>query len=213
MIYKRLFTAFLVIGYTLTSGFLFAQPNRTQNIIFGIGGGFGGGLGGPGISYNLLPGYSGSISPGFMATFEETSTPKFGMGAVVSYSAANMTASNIDYPADPITNRPAGVFNDNIKAKYIGLGARASYHFKGSYRFDPYIGIVGGFTLTSLSSTVSNSQGSYYTHSFYPGMLLGAYAGARIYFSDQFGMWVEAGYSGMPDYLANIGVAYKISRW
>ncbi len=213
MVFRRLFTVVLLAGFFFP-GNSYAQSSNTQNIIYGIGVGYGGGLGGPGISYDLLPGYSGSVSPGFMATCEQTFNKSFGMGAVLSYSGASMSAINIDYPADPLTQRPAGTFNDKITARYIGLGARVAYHFKSrSHKVDTYIGAIGGFTFTSLSSTVSNTQGSYYTHSFFPGMLLGAYAGARIYFSDQFGMWIEAGYSGMPDYLANIGVAYKISRW
>jgi len=214
-LYKRVFTVILITASIGCSSVSYGQANADEKDVFAAGVGFGGGLGGPGISYNLLPNYSGTITPGLLITYEHVFTKQFGIGGMASMANASLTASNLPYAIyDSYGNLiQKGTLTDNSKGTYIGIAARSLFHFKGSDNFDPYVGVIFGYTLTSFSSTVTTSQGSYPESSFYPGILFGAVAGLRFYVTKSIGIWAEVGYSGVPDYLANIGIAYKLTRF
>ncbi|HSY75474.1 MAG TPA: hypothetical protein VK890_01380 [Bacteroidia bacterium] len=201
-------------GQDATGGASSSSPADEMDF-FGLGVGYGGGLGGPGVSYSLLPNYSGTTSLGIMATYEHKFAKQFGIGASFSYASGSYTGNNIPYSIiDPFGNPVAsGNLTNKINASYIGLAARPLYHFKGSKSFDPYAGILFGFTFTSMSSTTTSAQGTYSSSEFYPGILVGAVVGGRFAVSKKILIWLELSYSGMPDYLANIGVAYKLSKF
>jgi len=212
---------FLVIALITNSSICYGQASSEAQAgpspldiknVFGLGMGYGGGLGGPGIGYNLLPGYSGSISPGIMLTYEHTFTKRFGIGASFSFSAASSSVTNVPYTIDTTMHYTSGTFNNSITGTYMSFAARGLYHFKGTKKFDPYCGFVGGVTLTKLNSTVTTIDGTYTSHFFFPGILTGVIVGAKYFFNDTIGAWAEAGYSGAPDYLLNIGVAYKLKK-
>src|SRR6185312_5631734 len=162
----------ICLGQESTERAASPSPLDVKNI-FGLGAGYGGGLGGPGIGYNVMSVYSGTIAPGIMLTYEHTFTKRFGLGASASFSSATVSASNVPYTIDTSQQLTSGTFNDKIHGTYIGLAARGIYHFKGSKKFDPYAGFIGGVTFTKLSSTVTTAQGTYPSHEFFPGILTG----------------------------------------
>jgi hypothetical protein len=185
------------------------KSNGIESDIVGVGITYGGGLGAPLISYDLLPHYSGSTSIGFMGTYEHLYTKSIGIGLNLSYSAASYN-TNISYPAGVFF--PAGSLTDTKKGYYIGIGGRIIYHFKGTKVLDPYIGAITGITLTYLNSntqTPGNNQ-TFHSRVLYGGLLIGALAGLRINVSNYVAIRLECNYSGVPDYLGEIGVTYRI---
>ncbi|HTB07217.1 MAG TPA: outer membrane beta-barrel protein [Bacteroidia bacterium] len=182
---------------------------KETNIV-GIGVGFGGGLGGPGISYDLLPGYTGTMSPGIMATYELKFDRHWGIGLVMSFSSATYTNDNMTYVLDSAGSKYNKTFTDKITATYIGLAGKAYYHFGATGKFDPYGALILGYTFTLSSSNTTYQQVSYPSSSAYPGILVGVAVGARVFLSKKIGIWAEVGYSGVPDYLFNAGIAYNL---
>ncbi len=176
--------------------------------VFGLGVTYGGGLGAPFISYDLLPGYSGGTSIGGMATYEHLFSKKLGLGLAASYSNASYNAV-INYPAG--VSYPAGTVNDTKKGGYIGLGGRFIYHFSG-HRLEPYIGAVSGITLTSLySETYSPGNPTVFTgRVLFGGVLIGILAGIEYHASNYFSVKLECNYSGVPNYLGGISLNYRI---
>ncbi len=184
--------------------------------IMSIGGSYGGGLGAPGISYNLLPNYAGTISPGAVLNYEAKIGLTFGIGTQVTFASANVTGNNIPYNiADPTGNQyAAGTVTDKVSGLYFGVAARPTYHFNLGSRIDPYMGLTLGFTITSESSTISSPTiGSFNTQDTYAGVLLGGFIGMRIYITKNVGIWLEAGYAGIPSYLGNAGVFYQLTHF
>jgi hypothetical protein len=84
----------------------------------------------------------------------------------------------------------------NWRVNYIGVAGRGAFHF-GKYlkeigidedKLDPYLGIVGGFSIVKYDSQYSD----FYTGAG-AGLLFGGYAGVRYYLKDNLGVYVEAG--------------------
>ncbi|HWY99229.1 MAG TPA: hypothetical protein VNY36_09095, partial [Bacteroidia bacterium] len=150
-----------------------------------------------------------------MATYEHKFAKQFGIGASFSFATASYTGNNIPYSIIDPFGKPlaSGNLNNKVNATYMGLAARPLYHFKGTPKFDPYAGLLFGFTFTSMSSSTTSAQGTYNSSEFYPGILVGVVAGGRFAVSKKILIWLELSYSGMPDYLANIGVAYKLTKF
>jgi hypothetical protein len=203
-----LFNSVVVCAQNPSPPAYFKQVNA-----FGVGVGFGGGLGGPGIAFDLLPGYTGTISPGLMLSYEFKFDHHWGIGAVMSFSHATYTNNNMTYTYDSAGSQHSKIFTDQVSATYIGIAGKAYYHFvTKSTKFDPYGALILGYTFTVSSSNTTYQQVSYPSHSAYPGVLAGVALGARLTVSKQIGIWAEAGFSGVPDYLFNAGIAYYLSH-
>src|ERR1700739_2080641 len=206
-IYKRFIKTVLAIVFIVSGFSSYSQykPSFFDQDIISAGAGYGGGLGAAPIAYNLLPNYKGTISPGFVAQYEHRFAEYFGMGVGLTYTGANLEASNVPYSIANPSGTPlaSGTVDDKVSGKYFGLGARPAFHFHLKTKaIDPYVGAFFGITLTSSVSTItSNTLGTFNVNDIYAGILLGAVAGVRVYFSSQFGIWLEAGYSGIPNYL------------
>lgn len=107
-----------------------------------------------------------------------------------------------------------GSSSDNIqvgKWKYSNflLGARGAWHYTAVDKFDLYGGVMLGYDIASSKFTWSDpAMSDHYDapSSSAGGILWGAYAGARYYFTPTYGVNAEVGY-GL-SYL-NIGVSYK----
>ena len=183
--------------------------------VFAAGVGFGGGLGAPGISYNIVPDHSANVAPAIIVSYEHIFEGTFGISGYLNYSSANLSASNLPYSVYNALGSvvQSGTLSDKANGSYINLAARGLYHFKTKDNIELYAGVVFGYSFTTYSSTVTTSQGSYPTSSFYPGIIFGAVAGLRVYVTKQVGLWAELGYSGMPNYLAGVGVAYRLGRF
>ncbi|MBA4851911.1 hypothetical protein [Emticicia sp. BO119] len=87
---------------------------------------------------------------------------------------------------------------DNFRVTYIAIGARGAVHI-GKFvnealsidddKFDPYIGLSGGFRMVKYNDAYSTYYGGTSA-----GIFFGGYAGARYYFKDKLGVYAEAGF-------------------
>lgn len=86
--------------------------------------------------------------------------------------------------------------SSNYRVTYVGIGGRVAAHV-GKYlkdlgiddnKIDPYIGVVGGFRTVKYNDTYS----SYYSGTR-AGIMLGGFVGARYYFKEKMGIYVEGG--------------------
>lgn len=214
-LYKKLIAPVIFVLSLSLSSLAFGQASSDQADMLGLGIGFGGGMGAPGISYNLLPGYSGTNTPNFSLSYERKFSRTFSLGLVADYSGAMYTGNNIPYNiADPNTSQSyTGTVSDKLSGNYFALGARIAYHIKAGDSFDPYVGAILGITLASAIHTITDTTSTFTSHQTYAGILLGACVGARYYISDSFGIWLEVDYAGIPSYLGNIGITYQISHF
>ncbi len=101
------------------------------------------------------------------------------------------------------TNEDLGFFKVNYT--YILVGARAAYHFDlGVDKLDPYAGAMLGYNAASVG--FEPDPGPPFNNITAGGVILGGFAGARYYITDNIGAFAELGY-GLGT--ATIGVAYK----
>jgi len=106
----------------------------------------------------------------------------------------------------PITVGATGIFSTwtwryellwedlHFTFRNIGLGARIMYHFNFARAIDCYIGLSLGYVFQSLSGNISGFGGHIYSNSFF---LWSTIVGARWFFSDSLGIYVEAGASSL----------------
>ncbi len=101
------------------------------------------------------------------------------------------------------TNEDLGFFKVNYT--YILVGARAAYHFDlGVDKLDPYAGAMLGYNVANVG--FEPDPGPPFNNITAGGVILGGFAGARYYITDNIGAFAELGY-GLGT--ATIGVAYK----
>ncbi len=92
------------------------------------------------------------------------------------------------------------------KWNYMIIGARGAYHYNGFENLpelDLYGGAMLGYNSVNYSSDVD--EGSY-GKSYGSGIGLSGFAGARWFFTDQFGAYAELGYGVS---VLNVGATYK----
>lgn len=96
--------------------------------------------------------------------------------------------------------------NSGFKYTHLLIGARGSYHFATTEKFDPYFGILLGYNKVSVGDVGSSSSGSFGTASV-SGALPGAFLGMNYYFTSGFGVHAEIGY-GIAVATAGISFAF-----
>lgn len=141
-----------------------------------------------------------STLPPMSVSFEHGFTDKISAGGLLGY-----VGSKEEYALLGTTS--------TSKYTYITIAARGSYHFYTTDNIDVYGGALLGYNI-GKSKVESLGTGGIYGGS--PGVAAattnvggaawGVYAGARYYFSDQFGAYAELGY-GLS--ILNIGATIK----
>jgi hypothetical protein len=106
------------------------------------------------------------------------------------------------------SSRNYGYLVNDYRVTYIGLGVRGAVHI-GKFvnealsiddsKFDPYVGLAGGFRIVNYNDAYSNYYGGAAA-----GIYFGGYAGARYYFKDKLGVYAEAGFP-----YTSLGVTFK----
>lgn len=186
--------------------------------VISVGVGFGGGLG----SYSI-PGYTTSSGVGINASFEHALSEHWGLGLTISYSSSSLTYNQsgiYDSGGTGVSNfgqnYTYGSESDKYTLSVLGFTVRGYYHFATSAKFDPYVGIGLGYADVSFkfTQTLSPNMPGYNTYEI-PGISIsgvagGAFVGARYYFSDHIGVWLELQYDGYVGNIANLGLAFKL---
>jgi len=112
--------------------------------------------------------------------------------------------------AVPITLGPLAYFSSwdtgGLKYRNIGFGVRGMYHFNIVYQIDTYAGLTLGYVLHSLEVDFGSYLGKEKSNDNY--VLFGANIGARYYFTNFIGAYVEFGLNSSLQF-ASIGVTLK----
>ncbi|MCL2231407.1 MAG: hypothetical protein FWC01_09965 [Treponema sp.] len=89
---------------------------------------------------------------------------------------------------------------------YMAFGGRVAWHFDfGINNLDTYLGAALGWCLYTYEETFTGNTASRTTdRSFF---YYGGFVGARFFFTNNIGVWLEAGYSALT--YASLGLALK----
>jgi hypothetical protein len=100
------------------------------------------------------------------------------------------------------------VYEIDVTYTNIAFGARGMYHFNFLYFFDTYTGLSLGYVLQSATVKTSGSLGGQAaSYDGAPFFLWGLNLGARYFFTDLIGVYLELGYSDLQ--YAGIGLSFK----
>lgn len=127
----------------------------------------------------------------------------FGASFEVGITDAISVGGNFDYLSSDFGN----AFGD-FKFTALYFGARGSYHFNELFeieneKIDVYAGATVGYRSFSWDDDFNDSLGDDYDSALFVGI----YAGARYYFTDSIGAFLEVGDIGSTN--ARLGVTFK----
>jgi hypothetical protein len=98
-----------------------------------------------------------------------------------------------------------GMYTIDVTYRNIGFGVRGMYHFNFMENLDTYAGLTLGYVMQSVTASDTLGHGAGYSGvSFF---LWGLNIGARYFFTDLLGAYIELGYSELQ--YASIGLALK----
>ena len=107
-----------------------------------------------------------------------------------------------------------GFGNYDLKFTSLYIGARGSYHLNeifGIYnsRIDTYVGGTLGYRSFSWTDSDNDSDfADLLGKNYGSGIYLGGLVGAKYYFTDQIGAFIELGATGSSN--ARVGIAFKL---
>lgn len=185
---KGLFRSFALLSAVATSAILqtataqFEQGDNVLGVGVGIGGGYNIGFSGSGVSQSPAIGLHldhgmGDLGPG-----------TWGLGGFVGYKSISY---NYDYPG--------WNFAYDYKYTYLTIGARGTWHYNewhGLPNLDTYGGIMLAYRSVSFKNNTvypSNWIGGRYEWNG-SGVGFSGILGARYYFTDNIGAFMEAGF-------------------
>ena len=187
---------FVLVLAVLATGGVFAQewydsyaPGITDNKLFiNAGSGFG-----PTGGFNMgLPPISASVD------FKLPISLPITVGGIVVFTTWKYSTS-------------AGIPNSNIDVTYMnfGFGGRGMYHFNFLKNLDAYAGATLGYVYQNASVRYGSAYDTIPKTSYTgaPFLLWGSNIGARYFFTNLIGVYLELGYSGL--HFANTGVSLK----
>jgi hypothetical protein len=183
--------------------------SQGQNVI-NVGIGFGSTLGSV-----YGSGYTGSVSPAFEASFEHALSDHWGIGLNIGYQSATATTTGTGYYYTFPYNSYS--YTDEYKFSLLQFVARGAYHFTAGAKFDPYVGLMLGYCTISSSYSTTDPNGGSASAASLTGAEFGLYLGARYWFSDHIGAWLElqygdASFDGVSinaSNIGNLGVSFK----
>ncbi|MGP8213968.1 MAG: hypothetical protein ACLQQ4_00250 [Bacteroidia bacterium] len=205
----------LLLTVFFVTSLLFSENTRGQSASSGGVFSTGDNVAGLGVGFGSFSNYGSgngyTQTPSFVLTFEHAtfdagSTWTVGFGGYLSYIASSNTWTD------------GYTYSDNYKFEF--LMARASLHYKlhATSKLDPYGGITLGYVfyqhdLITSDPNVSNVHDPGY--SAYIGQAisqleLGAYLGARYYFTDRFGINGELVVMNNAYNYLGLGINYKL---
>jgi hypothetical protein len=104
----------------------------------------------------------------------------------------------------------SGSYKIDVTYTNIGFGVRGAYHFNFIENLDTYAGLTLGYVIQTADVKYGSAYGSGYKSTTYDGVpffLYGFNIGARYFFTNNIGAYLELGYSGLQ--VASIGLSVK----
>lgn len=186
---------------TATNAQAFEKGTSVLNLGVGLGG----------YSYNYLSAYSNvSSTPTLSASYElgiaELGPDVLGIGVMFGYNRRSINETSTSWTT---------VYNYDESWTNMLFGVRAMYHFNWFHdieKLDLYAGVLTGYNVGSHKDestyTVNGVTRPYYasSSSSLGSFRSGVFAGARWYFSNNFGVFGELGYSVAS---INVGASLK----
>lgn len=172
----------------------FEEGDNVLGVGVGLGGGYGIGFTGGGVSQSPALNFHldhgmGELGPG-----------TWGIGGFLGYKTASYKSRYLNF------------YDFDHKYTFLVIGARGTWHYNEWHdnKWDTYGGAMLAYK--SLSDKDHTNYGPYgdrggYSSSSKSGIDLGLFLGARYFFTDKIGAYVEAGY-GLT--LFQIGLAVKL---
>jgi hypothetical protein len=104
----------------------------------------------------------------------------------------------------------SGDYEVDVTYVNIGFGARGMYHFNFLKNLDTYAGLTLGFVAQTVDVKYGSAYGNISKPSYDPEpfFLFGVNLGARYFFTNNIGAYLELGYSGLQ--IVSLGVSVKI---
>ena len=178
----------LTASFLLSVIFAGAQALEKGNSALNIGIGFGSGYGYGGASTVVPPVH---VSYDYIIT-DEIGPGRIGVGALVGYSSGKY-----EFPSY------FGSGKYGINTSSFVIGGRGTYHFNfiKNDKLDLYAGVMLGYNVGSakyyFDSSISPATQSILSGAgvTYGGIVFGGFVGARYFFTEKIGAFVELGYS------------------
>lgn len=115
-----------------------------------------------------------------------------GLGFGNSESSLPVSAC-LDYGLSNRISLGAHYTGDYVNGDYSVMGLVGKYHLMTKERFDPYVGVILGYkSYKELNSYVSEIYGESYDK--YNGFLFSGFVGAKLYVTNQLGLFGELGF-------------------
>jgi hypothetical protein len=172
-----------------------AQFEEGDNIVglgIGVGGGYGVGWSGSGVTR------SPAITLHYDHGMGDLGPGTWGLGGFVGYKTISYEQAYFNY------------YRYDYRYTFFVIGARGTWHYNDWHtdKLDTYGGLMLAYkSVTFKDNTDYGPYGYLNTYSYSgSGIDLGAFLGARYWFSDQFGAFAELGY-GLT--LLQVGVSAK----
>lgn len=173
----------------------FKQGDNVLGVGLGIGGNYGIGFTGAGVSQTP------AIALHFDHGMGELGPGTWGLGGFIGYKSYK-------YLYDNAWN--SGRYQSSYKWTYLVIGARGTWHYNewhGLENLDTYGGLMLAYRASTFKDeTVYPAGVQTFNAGSYSGVSLTGLIGARYYFANNFGAYLEAGFGVS---VLQLGLSYK----
>lgn len=183
-----------LLALPLVSSAQFEAGDNVLGVGVGLGGSYGIGFSGAGVSQS--PAIALHLDHGM----GDLGVGTWGLGGFVGYKSYKYTYDNFWY----------NNYRSSYKWTYVVIGARGTWHYNewhGVDALDTYGGLMLAYRAASFKDeTVYPAGATSFNAGTYSGITLSGLLGARYYFSDNLGAYLEAGFGVS---VLQLGVSYK----
>lgn len=180
---RSLFITLAATAITTANAQVFEEGSNLLGVGVGIGGSYGIGFTGSGVSQ------SPALALHFDHGMGDLGPGTWGLGGFLGYKSYSYTYDNIWFN---------GNYTSKYKWTYVVVGARGTWHYNdwhGNDKLDTYGGVMLAYRAATFKDETNypNGVGSYNAGT-YSGVWLNGLIGARYMFSDKFGAYGELGF-------------------
>lgn len=173
----------------------FEEGDNVLGVGVGIGGGYGIGFSGSGVSQS--PAIALHLDHGM----GDLGAGVWGLGGFVGYKSISYNYDNVWF---------GGGYKSSYKWTYLVIGARGTWHYNewhGVDELDTYGGLMLAYRAASFKDeTVYPAGAGTFNAGTYSGVTLSGLLGARYYFANNLGAYLEAGFGVS---VLQLGLTYK----
>lgn len=181
---------------TSTAKAQFEEGTNVLGVGLGIGGSYGIAYSGSGLSETP------AIALHFDHGMGDLGPGTWGLGGFFGYKSYKYSYDNVWF---------GGHYNSSYRWNYTVIGARGTWHYNdwhGMDKLDTYGGLMLAYRIASYTDETNYPSGIVAaSHDSYSGLTLTLLVGARYYFTERIGAYMELGYGVS---VAQLGLAVKL---